>query len=100
MNISIQIMDASPITEADARRAEAAYLDAITAIASPDMLALVHADFTAGLDAALDHYERGCSAWSEIERIGSIAGVAALGYQPKDSAHFEVGFHPAIAKRA
>lgn len=99
MSISVQIMDAQPITDAeDARRAEAACRDAITAIASPDMLALIHADHMAGLDAGIDHYERGCSAWSEVERIGADAAVSALGYRPADGVHFDVGFHSIEAK--
>lgn len=97
-NISVQIMDAQPITDVDARRAEAACRDAITAIASPDMLALIYADHMAGLDAGLNHYERGCSAWSEVERIGADAAVSALGYRPTDGVHFEVGFYPEAAK--
>lgn len=91
--MNVTFFDTTHITENDRRTAEEAYRAAILELVpSETILEKMQADDKAALDAGVDHFEQTKSAWAELDRIGSRAAEAAIGFWPGDAAHFEVVF--------
>lgn len=91
--LSVNFMDAKGLSESDRFAAEVAYREALLAkVPDIDLLKLIYDDDNAGAEAAVDHFERGRSAWNELDSIGNTAAEVAIGYWPGEAAHFEVIF--------
>jgi hypothetical protein len=52
----------------------------------------IYEDELVGMREGISHYETGKTAWGYIDAICTTAVEKALGYWPKESAHFEITF--------
>ena len=91
--ITVKFVDAGHLSQEDRDAAEGAYeKELLAAVPNISILQAIRADDIAAMLEGVSHFEKCESAWSELDRIGQTAAEKAIGFWPKESAHFEVSF--------
>lgn len=91
--MNVDFVDAGAMSETDRAAAVSAYTAALQAVvADPAVLEAIYEDSLAGGREGIARFESCQSAWDHLDRLGCTAARNAIGYWPRESAHFEVSF--------